>query len=64
MKSQNAQILGHLKRGKSLTPLQALREFNCLRLGARIYDLKESGHNIESTMIEINGKHVAQYAIK
>jgi len=41
--SQNTLILGHLARGRSLTPLQALRLFDCLRLGGRIHELRERG---------------------
>ena len=39
-KTQNAAILSYLKRGRTLSPLQALDLFGCLRLSARIYDLR------------------------
>jgi len=38
--SQNERIKQHLEMGRSITPLAALRLYGCLRLGARIYDLK------------------------
>ena len=38
--SQSEQILKYLQAGNALTPLEALRKFNCLRLGVRIYDLR------------------------
>lgn len=41
--SQTDQILNYLQAGNVLTPLEALRKFNCLRLGARIYDLRQHG---------------------
>ncbi|AIT09102.1 hypothetical protein LO80_03375 [Candidatus Francisella endociliophora] len=44
--SQEKQILEHLKSGKELTPLEALLEYGCMRLGARIYDLRVKGHEI------------------
>lgn len=62
--SQTEQILKHLKSGNPITPLDALREYGCFRLGARIWDLKKDGHNIISKMIEVgNGKHVKQYRL-
>ena len=67
MESQNARIKAYLKSGKSLTPLDALYQFGCFRLGARIHNLKAEGMNIESTMIEITSggkkKHVARYKL-
>jgi hypothetical protein len=60
--NQKQQILNHLRNGKSITPLEALNEYGCLRLGARIHDLKRAGHNIASESVELsNGKRVASY---
>ena len=60
--TQSAQILKALKNGERLTHLDAEKRFNCLRLGARIYDLRKRGHNITSIMITVpSGKRVAQY---
>lgn len=60
-KSQNSQILAWLKRGKTITPLEALHRFGSLRLGARIFDLRKT-NNISMTLIEVDGgKHVARY---
>ena len=44
--SQNQEILKHLKEGKTITPLDALREFGCFRLAARVYDLRLKGYDI------------------
>lgn len=41
--TQTDRILRHLREHGSITPLEALREFGCMRLGARIYDLKRAG---------------------
>ena len=62
--SQALAILVALKKGKKITPLKALKEFGCLRLGARIWDLKQIGHQIKSEIVEISGKRVAQYSMK
>lgn len=60
--SQNKMILTALRNGERLTHLIAERRFRCLRLGARIYDLKQQGHNIQRRMITVpSGKRVAEY---
>ena len=59
--SQTQRILRHLKKGRSISPLQALRMYGSLRLGARIYDLRREGHRIERQMVRRNGKHWARY---
>ena len=61
--SQEKQIRDYLMTGKSLTPLEALTLFGCFRLSARIHDLINYGVPIESKMIELNGKRVAQYKL-
>ena len=62
--TQSAQILKALKNGERLTHLDAEKRFNCLRLGARIYDLKQQGHKIKRRMIVVpSGKCVAEYRL-
>lgn len=61
--SQEQKILAFLKSGRPLTPLQALRKFGCLRLGARIFDIQAHGTLIKSKMVKKGDKHVAQYRI-
>jgi hypothetical protein len=63
MESQEQQIRNHLESGKKLTSLEALKLFGCLRLSGRIFDLREQGLNINSEMVERNGKRVAEYSI-
>ncbi len=63
-KSQTEAIREALERGEKLTPLDALNRFGCLRLGARVWDLRDSGMNIVSTMVTVgNNKKVAQYSL-
>lgn len=47
---QCSLILAYLKKHGSITPMDAMTEFGCMRLGARIFDLKAEGHNIETTI--------------
>ncbi|WP_443092478.1 helix-turn-helix domain-containing protein [Basfia succiniciproducens] len=61
-KTQCKMILTALRNGERLTHLIAERRFKCLRLGARIYDLKQQGHDIQRRMITVpSGKRVAEY---
>ena len=65
MKSQNAQILAALERGEEITPLDALRDYGCMRLGARIWELKADGWNIASRPVKTaGGARVAQYWLR
>jgi hypothetical protein len=59
--SQNERILAILQSGRSLTPLEALREVGSLRLRARVHNLKAMGYDIQTRMVERDGKHFAEY---
>lgn len=61
--SQKDLILEYLKSGQSITPLLALEKFGCFRLGARIWELKDHGYNIQMTMVRNNEKHFASYKL-
>ncbi len=63
MNSQNKQIAQHLQSGKKITPLGALRLFNCLRLGARIYEIKKTGLDVKTTLVTRNNKTFAEYKL-
>lgn len=41
--TQNEEIAVYIRENGSITPLDALREFGCYRLAARISDLKRDG---------------------
>lgn len=62
--NQTERILQHLRAGNSLTPLEALQWFGCLRLAARVLNLREAGHNVISVPMKLrNGKRVACYRL-
>lgn len=46
--TQCAQIRAHLQSGKSITQAEAIADYGCYRLGARIYDLRREGLDIET----------------
>jgi hypothetical protein len=59
--SQETEILSTLQSGRSLTSIQALQEFGCFRLAARINDLRYAGHKIITEMVRDGEKHYARY---
>lgn len=49
---------------EGVSPLMALDEIGCFRLGARVWDLKAAGHEIESRLVTTaNGKRIAVYTL-
>ncbi len=52
-KTQCERLLEHLKLGLPLTAHKALYGYSCLRLAARMWDLRQLGHQIEKTMIQV-----------
>ena len=63
-KSQCDMIAKWLNMGHSITSLEALQLFNCMRLSSRIWDLKERGLNIQKkTIVLSNKKRICEYFI-
>lgn len=62
IQTQCELIRNHLMDGKCISPIEALNFFGCMRLGARIWDLREQGMAIQSRSKKLkNGKRVAEY---
>jgi hypothetical protein len=62
--SQTKEILSHLERVGSITAIEALNEYGCFRLAARIKDLRDAGHNIYTDNVDLpNGKTIAKYTL-
>jgi hypothetical protein len=60
--SQNLQIAKWLRDNGSIHFFEALEEFACSRLSARIHDLKQRGLDILSVPMKLpNGKRVVRY---
>lgn len=60
--TQGEAILRHLRTRGQITPLEALREYGIFRLAARVWELREKGHPIETDeVVTANGKHIAKY---
>ena len=63
--TQNEAILNYLQSGGSITALESVQEFGCMRLAARIADLKADGHDIGDCWVEKNnGKRFKRYFLK
>jgi len=64
MNNQCNEILNYMKSHGSITDLEAYK-MGCRRLAARIYDLRCSGHEIETTRFTTrNGARPARYRLK
>lgn len=62
-KNAKQSIKSWLIRGYKLTPLQALNKWGCMRLAARIEELRKEGLNIVTSKVAVNGKTCAQYKL-
>jgi hypothetical protein len=62
--TQTQQILQALQAGQQVTPLDALTNFGCFRLAARIAELRASGYEVKTGQRKLeSGKHVAVYTL-
>ena len=61
--TQTKAILAHMKSGKSITALDALHQFGCLRLSARIHDIRGiiTDHIYSSFIVTPSGKRIKRY---
>jgi hypothetical protein len=48
---QTDLVFDHLKREGTITPMEALKLYSCFRLAARIGEIRQAGHQIETVMI-------------
>lgn len=63
--SQNSAILKDLLKGRKITSLDALTRYGCLRLAARIENLRKRGYKIETQQVVTDaGKNIARYFIR
>ena len=62
-KNQTNRILRYLRTGRGITPLSALTRFRCMRLAARIEELRDAGVKISSRMLNRGGRRFACYSL-
>ena len=53
--SQCDRLLSRLKRGP-ITPMEAWSELGIYRLGARVFDLKANGHEIDRELVPVSNR--------
>lgn len=57
-------VLKHIKTHGSITALDAFRHYNITRLAARVFELKQAGHNIESTLEKHDRCNYSRYFLR
>ena len=67
--TQCEKIINYIAEHGSITPLDALREFGCMRLASRITDLKSEGYKFNATIETSKNKYgdvirYARYSLK
>ena len=63
--SQNFWLLAQLKKKRRITSLDAFKEADCMRLSARVYDLRCMGYNIHTENVHLNSsKVIGRYFLK
>ena len=59
--TQCDMILRYMEETGGITPWEAMRDFGCMRLGARIFDMREKGIRIVNEPIP--GTNYARYRL-
>lgn len=67
-KTQCQMILEYLQTHRGITPKDAYEELGVMRLAARISNLRDSGHNILTCMVDVPNRYgetvqVAEYRL-
>lgn len=55
--TQRDMILQFMRDFGGITPAQAIEEFGCYRLGARICDLRAAGYNIKTENVKRKNRY-------
>lgn len=65
-KTQKQIVLEHIERLGSISPAEALRDYQITRLAARINDLKKDGYDIKSERRQhpVTGTSYARYTFE
>lgn len=61
--NQKKRLLAHLEKFGCVNPLEAWRVLGIYRLSARIFDLREEGHNITRETITVTNKFGEQVSV-
>jgi len=61
--TQEERVLKYLEEFNSINALQALRDCGVFRLSARIYNLRQDGHDIETKRVNVTNRYGEQVSI-
>ena len=59
--TQSERVLKYLQDGKKLTCLNAFEELGITQVAARIFELKEKGHEIKKACTKMNMDKLTKY---
>ena len=62
--SQDILTIMYLREYGSITPLEALNAFGCLRLASVIFRLRKVGEKIDTYIVEDGKKRYANYVLR
>ena len=67
--TQNQKILEHLMTKGTITQLEALNKYGCMRLSGRIFELRQKGYDIHTKIIAVRNRdgeaaYVAEYSLE
>lgn len=55
--TQIEMILAYMRERGSITPMEALNHCGCMRLSARIHDLRNLGHDIVMELVTVKSRN-------
>lgn len=55
--TQTDMVLDYLNDFGSITQLEALRDLGIMRLGARVFELRDRGYDIETDMVDVKNRY-------
>lgn len=61
--TQKQQVLAHLEKYGSITSWEAIKKYNITRLAAIIFDLRDEGNKVFSSIEKKDGKKWAKYVL-
>ena len=62
--TQKKRIYDYMKQNRYITAYDAQREFGCMRLSARIAELKESGIAVGSEYAKVKNRYGEECSVK
>ena len=56
-------VLDELKKGRSLTPMEAIHEFGITRLASCVHELRVNGIGVNAELVKGDGNRFARYTL-